>query len=849
MKTEFRLLWILGLGLFTFPLLQAQTVLEAEDAYFSSGEVATEHPGYTGSGFVDTENRSGEYLEWFFNATAGATGDIDFRYALGKDEHRYMEIYVNEVLIDTIDFDNTGAFTTYIYKSVPATLNEGVNRVKAVAINPEGAPNMDHLRIIPDTADLPYCTIELQSAGNGTVSLDPVADSFLVGTIITATATPNPGFSFSGWTGSMESNRNPLVIPAVEGISLTANFENALPAFPGAEGFAKNITGGRGGIVYQVTNLDNDGPGSLRAGVEMSGPRIIVFRVSGTIRLGSTLRISNPDITIAGQTAPGDGITLADFPLMVDADNVVIRFLRARLGDIYQLESDAFSCHDQSGVIIDHCSFSWGIDEVASFYSNTEFIMQWCMITESLWDSYHSKGEHGYGGIWGGDHASMHHNLLAHHTSRTPRFNGARYNAGWNEHVDYRNNVNYNWGFNSAYGAEPSDIDGNKASYNIVGNYIKYGPATGGGVKSRIIKPDEQTEVPDAGYSYFYVDGNYVWDYPAVTEDNWAGGVAINTPLIPEIKLDEPIEYDTITEWPAEIAFEHVLAWSGCVLPNRDPIDRRIVDEVITGTATYGGNYGEKRGIIDSQDDVGGWPELNSTTPPVDTDGDGMPDDWETANGLNPNDPEDRNGDIRANGYTNIEDYLNDLVAGYTYLIRPLNFMISGNTETEVSLSWEDITDNEDGFLLEKAVRDGEFVQIAEIGPNTTSYTDAIESLDTLTYRLRAFNGTDTSLYTDVAKLEPVIDALNEQVIGSASIEIYPNPFDEGFVARFRMLRSGSVNITLKDFTGRDVYQMHNGLLGEGWHDLHFSESLSSGVYFVTIQTSSETLIIKIVRM
>jgi hypothetical protein len=851
MKVQVR---FFSLFIFLIPLqtlnISAQTILEAEDAYFTSGSVETEHAGYTGTGFVDTENNFGEAIEWFINAANSVTGSIDFRYALGKDEHRYMEIYVNDEFIDTIDFDNSGAFTTYIYKSVTATLNEGINRVKALSVNAEGAPNMDHLRILADTAALPYCHVSVTSGANGSVSVDPVADSFIVGTILTATADPDPGYSFSGWTGSVESTQNPLVFAAVDGFTVSAGYEFALRAFPGAEGYAKNITGGRGGVVYQVTNLNDNGPGSLRYGIALSGPRIIVFRVSGTIHLLSELQIKNPNITIAGQTAPGDGITLADYPLKIDADNVIVRFLRSRLGDVYQLESDAFDCHEQNGVIVDHCSFSWSIDECASFYSNTNFIMQWCIISESLYDSYHSKGRHGYGGIWGGDHATMHHNLFAHHTSRNPRFNGARYNGGWNEQVDYRNNVIYNWGFNSAYGAEPSDIDGNKASYNLVNNYYKYGPATSASVRSRIIQPDPQDAITGAGYSYFYVDGNYVYGNSAISADNWNGGVSVSAAVIDEIKLDEPVAFDSITQQPAEMAYEHVLAWTGCVLPGRDPVDNRIINEVITGTAVYGGTYGEGRGIIDSQETVGGWPELNSTTPPTDSDNDGMSDTWELANGLNPNDAGDQNEDSRGLGYTNIEYYLNDLVAEHTYLIRPMHFTLDGYTESQVSLSWEDSTDNEDGFLLEKAVRGGEFEVVSVIAPNTTSFVDEIEALDTLTYRLRAFNATDTSLYTDVVKIQPVLSSVSGKVmIDENNIDLYPNPFETGFTLKFNLASSENMTIALNDFMGRQLYILHHGSLTGGEHEIQFHRPLNTGVYYLLIKTDNQAIIKKIVRM
>lgn len=430
-------------------------------------------------------------------------------------------------------------------------------------------------------------------------------------------------------------------------------------AFPGVEGFGRNTTGGRGGKVIKVTNLNDSGPGSLRAAVSTSGKRIIVFEVSGTIELTNTLSITQPDITIAGQTAPGDGITIKNYPVFVGADNVIIRFLRFRLGNEKQVEGDAIWGRYNKNVVIDHCSMSWCTDEAASFYANQDFTLQWCIISESLNNSLHEKGAHGYGGIWGGDHASFHHNLIAHHKSRNPRFNGWRpgtSNGPYpNEHVDYRNNVIYNWRDESAYGGE-------NGRYNIVNNYYKAGPATPSSKAMRIMRVShEQGEEYAPGHGTFYISGNYVFQNTTVTADNWNGGIVYDgTTNKSLVQLASPIDFEMETSHSAEQAYTKVLALAGASLA-RDGVDERVVEEVSNGTATYSGSVSGFPGIIDSQEDVGGYPMLESEEAPLDTDGDGMPDEWEIEMKLDPANA-DANGRDLSTAYDNIEVYINSLV-------------------------------------------------------------------------------------------------------------------------------------------------------------------------------------------
>lgn len=413
-------------------------------------------------------------------------------------------------------------------------------------------------------------------------------------------------------------------------------------AFPGAEGFGKYTTGGRGGQILIVENLNDSGSGSLRAAIEEGYPRTILFNISGTIELKSKIKVEHGNLTIAGQSAPGDGICLKNYNFSIKANNVILRYLRFRMGDEKLQQDDGLSVIGQKNVMIDHCSFSWGTDEVATAYDNENFTLQWCIISESLNRSVHQKGEHGYGSIWGGKGASFHHNLLVHHKSRLPRFCGARYhNVPQDEIVDYRNNVIYNWRSNNSYGGE-------EGNHNIVNNYYLPGPATSTSKKSRLLNPY-------APYGRFYVAGNILHGNEDVTKNNHKGVVADH----PESYLvSTPISVVDIASETAEEAYEKVLAMAGASI-KRDIVDQRIISETKNGTAVYGVR-GD--GIIDSQNQVGGWPTLQTYGIKPDLDKDGMPDKWEEARGLNPNDGKDHALKNLHDHYTNIEIYLNELV-------------------------------------------------------------------------------------------------------------------------------------------------------------------------------------------
>lgn len=468
---------------------------------------------------------------------------------------------------------------------------------------------------------------------------------------------------------SCSKKNNTSVSPIKEGGTevLTPVQETAI-AFPGAEGFGKGTTGGRGGKVIKVTNLNDDGEGSLRAAINATGARIIVFEVSGNIKLKSKIQVKNANLTLAGQTAPGDGICIQDYEMNIDADNVIIRFVRFRMGDLTKNEQDALWGRYHQNIIIDHCSMSWSIDECSSFYANKNFTMQWCILSESLNKSFHEKDDHGYGAIWGGNNATFHHNLLAHHNSRNARFDGGnRSGTGLSpfgpDKVDYRNNVIYNWGSNSAYGGE-------NGTYNMVANYYKAGSGTTSSKRNRIMEISLESDLAKygPGYGYFYIADNYIEGNLAVTQNNWNGGVDKGSGLTDAqynlAKLTSPFATETLFSHTAVQAYESVLLYAGASF-KRDAVDTRIMKEVKEGTVTYNGSKTGKRGIIDSQTDVGGWPILKQGTLPKDTDNDGMPDDWEISKGLDPK-VANASGRNLSTGYDNIEVYLNEIVKAIT---------------------------------------------------------------------------------------------------------------------------------------------------------------------------------------
>ena len=517
------------------------------------------------------------------------------------------------------------------------------------------------------------------------------------------------------------------------------------PAFPGAEGHGRYVTGGRGGKVIHVTNLNDKGTGSFRAAVTGNSKKIIVFDVAGVIPLASDLTIG-ANTTILGQTAPSPGITLRYYTVRPE-DNCIIRFIRLRRGQEKDINdgADATWQRNKTGIIFDHCSFSWSIDEVASFYDNNNFTMQWCTVAESLTNPGHSKGAHGYGGIWGGKLASFHHNFVGHLMNRGPRFNGARY--GWTgytsnkdydtykwenpvqaENVDFRNCVMYN-AQGTCYGGPGG------GQINIVNNYFKAGPShslkskTLNGIKVSVSSGNErgsqdritQVTVSNSGNSdkkhpeyyemtsrYFisgnttettkgtvtknqdwkgvvYDKGTYTYNgeiYSADKKNFYGDAVAhqtIDGVSCVKIKMDNPAPTGEVTTHSAAEAFSKVLAYGGASL-YRDEIDARYMEEAKTGTAQYKGSITQSPGIIDKVSDVNGYTEstFGTASRPAnfDTDKDGIPDAWELANGLNPNDDSDAlTYSLDGKGYyTNLEVYANSLVE---------DIMKQGNADAE----------------------------------------------------------------------------------------------------------------------------------------------------------------------
>lgn len=441
-------------------------------------------------------------------------------------------------------------------------------------------------------------------------------------------------------------------------------------AFPGAEGAGAHSFGGRGGKVYVVTSLADAGPGTLREACEAAGPRIVVFNVAGIIQLKDRIRIRAPYITITGQKAPGDGVCVAGNTVELETHDVVIRHLRFRRGQtsIYE-RNDSLGGNPIGNVIIDHCSTSWGLDENISMYRHMydpgdgspkqklptcNITIQWCISSEGL-DTYH----HAFGGTWGGRNTSFHHNLFACNTGRNA-------SIGMGFDFNFVNNIIFNWRHRTLDGGDASSL------VNCINNYYKPGPITQANVRSRIGLPQASTDKASGQHKLgrWYVAGNIVEGDDKVTADNWAGGIQFSDEhvsenlqtipgsatkaLINDVRSEQAFPMAKIEIEPASKAYESVLQHAGATLPVRDPVDRRVIEEVRTGNVTFAAG----QGIITQIDQVGGYPQYTGSAF-KDSDSDGLPDAWERDHGLDPNNASDSPA-LSKNGYANIENYLNE---------------------------------------------------------------------------------------------------------------------------------------------------------------------------------------------
>jgi len=664
-----------------------------------------------------------------------------------------------------------------------------------------------------------------------------------------------------------------LAMTAVAFPLSTVSAQEKTPAFPGAEGFGRYVTGGRGGAVYHVTNLNDSGSGSLRWALSQNGTKTIVFDVSGTIHLSSALTIPS-NTTIAGQSAPGDGICVADYPCSIKGNNVIVRFMRFRLGNknvtINGADGwDGFGGFDQKDWIIDHCSVSWSIDECLSVLGNKNTTVQWCLVSQSLVNSGHTKGAHGYGGNWGGSGASFHHNLIAHHTSRTPRL-GPRPTTQLDERMDMRNNVIYNFGGNGCYGGEGMTV-------NIVNNYYKPGPGSPTGTKGKRIagigiRTNEYVKTYPAYapalhlWGKYYVTGNVNSKYSDVTADNWTIGIlnqinandcdgTFTQETKDSIKLSAPMPFILTTTHTAEQAYQKVLDYAGASL-HRDTHDQQMVSDTRNGEASFTGT-GLSKGFINTQDDNkpadaddnwNAWPVLNSATAPADSDGDGMPDSWETDNGLNPNDASD--GRTYAdNGYTNLENYLNSLVDHITS-----EQYAGGEQQGDIIVKENGGASDEEGKQVEGNGAicwhfgnggEGKTADYAEsIAPLLGS--DQVNLGSHLTYQgKRTLNGTAFTLIQPTVSNEPTATADNAVTFSFTPAEgLFFRPTQVQLKASRIGTNGGAIDISWKNANG--TYELESSLLPERNNDY---TSFSRDIDNVPSATGPSSLIVNIYKL
>jgi hypothetical protein len=644
-------------------------------------------------------------------------------------------------------------------------------------------------------------------------------------------------------------------------------------AFPTAEGAGRFTTGGRGTptvptTVFEVTNLDDNvsSPpvGSLRWAVTNNSPaapyRTIVFRISGTIRLLGPLSINRANTTIAGQTAPGDGICIADYGVSLGNNNIIVRHIRFRLGDRYQNQGmvdgsgddDAFGGLDRKNIIVDHCTMSWSSDEALTVYRGDSTTLQWNLVSEPLDYSYHFETgdtayeRHGYGGIWGGKRASFHHNLIAHLRGRAPRFDGSRNLPNstspviGSENVDFRNNVIYNW-------IEYNVNGGEGGNYNLVSNYYKYGPNTLNfntadvNRRSMVINPYRKTSAPVLPYGKYFLEGNHVDNSPTVTANNWLGaamnGGSLNDTT--QSKVTTPFDIAPLNTQTALQAYEAVLAGAGATLPRRDTLDERIANDVRNRTGRVidvQGGYPHGTPFSSSQT---AWPPLNSLPAPTDTDHDGMPDSWETTNGSNPNDASDRNV-YASSGYTLLENYLNSITGPLPLTLLTFTAI---NTGKEVAANWTTTNEiNTKSFSVERSVDGRTFSSIASVAAKSTtlnnnySFTDLNPLTGTSYYRLQMIDKDGKFTYSPTAKVSRV---------GKMALKLNPNPVADKMVVSHDAASLASV-IKVLSADGKTItaVKVTNGALQTTLN----AAFLKAGVYYLVYENAGEKATIEFIK-
>ncbi len=602
-------------------------------------------------------------------------------------------------------------------------------------------------------------------------------------------------------------------------------------AFPTAEGAGKYTKGARGTTlvpttVYYVTNLADDGTyGTLRYGVAtLPGTyKTIMFKVSGTIHLLSNLSIKK-NTTLAGQTAPGDGICLADHNTTISGDNVIVRYLHFRLGDKNQNlgmvngsgGDDALSATGRKNIIIDHCTFSWSDDESCSVYAGDSTTVQWCMMAEPLNYSYHFETgdadyeHHGYGGIWGGRSATFHHNLLAHCQGRACRFDGSRNLDGGatpgKENCLFSNNVIYNWGAYNTNGGEGGN-------YNIINNYYKYGPSTQSSSKTMVINPYITAPLP---YGKYYVTGNYMDGSPTVTNNNWLGakmssGTAADTT---QAKVTTAFPLPTINTETALDAYNSVLAGAGVAIPGRDTLEERIIGNVKNRTGKIIDCQGGYPHLTPYATTVNAWPTLVSGVAPTDTDIDGMPDWWETREGLNINLASDR-ATLTVDGYTVLEKYLNSIPAWNAHA----NFVAVSGTKLNTTTAQISFTTDwvKDGFkygLFRSNDSIVGYTKVADTISNMNLIHFAINDATLPTgvwyYKIGSYKigVTPDTLYSNFVKINNTVTAINNPIFGDDITAVYPNPAQEEFtVKHVAALKNATIQVV--DKSGKICYQIN----------------------------------------